>query len=193
MELNRCMLFTGLLIAIILSDSIIFFAADNARDLYSNWIINITSAVAAALAILIVYRQRFSTLHGKAHAALAVGLSLWFCAEVIWAMYEIVWDIVAPVPSVADYLWLLAYGFLAFYLFATYKEFSKRFKFSKKVLVVSIIGVVIFVSYIIGLTTSLSVLSTPRSIAMFVVMIAYPTLDAILVVPAIVILLDIRN
>jgi branched-chain amino acid transport system substrate-binding protein len=187
------MLFTGLIIAIILSDSIIFFAADIARDLYSNWIINITSAVAAALAILIVYRQRFSTLHGKAHAALAVGLVLWFCAEVIWAMYEIVWDIVAPVPSVADYLWLLAYGFLAFYLFATYKEFNKRFKFSKKVLVASIIGVVIFVSYIIGLTSSLSVLSTPRSIAMFVVMIAYPTLDAILMVPAIVILLDIRN
>ena len=187
------MLFTGLIIAIILSDSIIFFAADIAKDLYSNWIINITSAVAAALAILIVYRQRFSTLHGKAHAALAVGLVLWFFAEVIWAMYEIVWDIVAPVPSVADYLWLLAYGFLAFYLFATYKEFNKRFKFSKKVLVASIIGVVIFVSYIIGLTTSLSVLSTPRSISMFVVMIAYPTLDAILMVPAIVILLDIRN
>lgn len=193
MELNRRILFTGLVIAIILSDSIIFLATDKSRDFYSNWIININSAIAAALAIFIVFRQKFHTLHGKAHAALAIGLSLWLCAEIIWAMYEIVWQIVAPVPSVADYLWLSAYGFLAYYLFATYKEFNKKFRFSKKVLIASIIGGVIFVTYIIGLTTSLSVLSTPRSIAMFSVMIAYPTMDAILMVPAIVILLDIRK
>ncbi len=193
MELNRRILFTGLVIAIILSDSIIFLATDKSRDFYSNWIININSAIAAALAIFIVFRQKFHTLHGKAHAALAIGLSLWLCAEIIWAMYEIVWQIVAPVPSVADYLWLSAYGFLAYYLFATYKEFNKKFRFSKKVLIASIIGGVIFVTYIIGLTTSLSVLSTPRSIAMVSVMIAYPTMDAILMVPAIVILLDIRN
>jgi len=192
-ELNRRILFTGLVIAIILSDSIIFLATDKSRDFYSNWIININSAIAAALAIFIVFRQKFHTLHGKAHAALAIGLSLWLCAEIIWAMYEIVWQIVAPVPSVADYLWLSAYGFLAYYLFATYKEFNKKFRFSKKVLIASIIGGVIFVTYIIGVTTSLSVLSTPRSIAMFSVMIAYPTMDAILMVPAIVILLDIRK
>ena len=193
MELNRRILFTGLVIAIILSDSIIFLATDKSRDFYSNWIININSAIAAALAIFIVFRQKFHTLHGKAHAALAIGLSLWLCAEIIWAMYEIVWQIVAPVPSVADYLWLSAYGFLAYYLFATYKEFNKKFRFSKKALIASIIGGVIFVTYIIGVTTSLSVLSTPRSIAMFSVMIAYPTMDAILMVPAIVILLDIRK
>jgi branched-chain amino acid transport system substrate-binding protein len=182
-----------LVLSIILSDSIIFLATDKSRDFYSNWIININSAIAAALAIFIVFRQKFHTLHGKAHAALAIGLSLWLCAEIIWAMYEIVWQIVAPVPSVADYLWLSAYGFLAYYLFATYKEFNKKFRFSKKVLIASIIGGVIFVTYIIGVTTSLSVLSTHRSLAMFGVMIAYPTLDAILMVPAIVILLDIRK
>ena len=193
MELNRRILFTGLVLSIILSDSIIFLATDKSRDFYSNWIININSAIAAALAIFIVFRQKFRTLHGKAHAALAIGLSLWLCAEIIWAMYEIVWQIVAPVPSVADYLWLSAYGFLAYYLFATYKEFNKKFRFSKKVLIASIIGGVIFVTYIIGVTTSLSVLSTHRSLAMFGVMIAYPTLDAILMVPAIVILLDIRK
>jgi branched-chain amino acid transport system substrate-binding protein len=192
-ELNRRILFTGLVLSIILSDSIIFLATDKSRDFYSNWIININSAIAAALAIFIVFRQKFRTLHGKAHAALAIGLSLWLCAEIIWAMYEIVWQIVAPVPSVADYLWLSAYGFLAYYLFATYKEFNKKFRFSKKVLIASIIGGVIFVTYIIGVTTSLSVLSTHRSLAMFGVMIAYPTLDAILMVPAIVILLDIRK
>lgn len=108
-------------------------------------------------------------------------------------MYEIVWHVVAPISSVADYLWLSANGFLAYYLFGTYKEFNKKFRFSKKVLIASIVGVVIFVTYTIGVTTSLSVLSTPRSIAMFTVMIAYPTLDAILMVPAIVILLDIRR
>ena len=44
-----------------------------------------------------------------------------------------------PVPSIADYLWLFAYGFLAYYLFSTYREFKTKLKFSKKALIISII------------------------------------------------------
>ena len=131
--------------------------------------------------------------HSKSHVALAIGLSLWLCADLIWAMYEIVLEIVPPVPSAADFVWLSAYGFLAYYLYATYIEFHKKFQFSSRILVASIIGCGIFLAYIIALTSSLSVLSTPRGIAMFVVIIAYPIMDAVLMVPAIVILLNFRK
>jgi hypothetical protein len=76
------------------------------------------------------------------------GFSL-MAADFVWAIYQLVIDIVPPMPS-ADYLWLCAYGFLGYYLFSTYKEFQKKFNFGRKVLVASVIGKAIFLRYIIA-------------------------------------------
>jgi len=122
-----------------------------------------------------------------------VGLVLWLSADIIWAIYQLVLDIVPPIPSAADYLWLGAYGFLGYYLFMTYKEFQKKFNFGRKALIASLIGNAIFLSYIIALTVNLSVLSTSRGIEMFAVIVAYPILDATLMIPAIVILVEFRK
>jgi branched-chain amino acid transport system substrate-binding protein len=120
-------------------------------------------------------------------------LVLWLSADIIWAIYQLVLDIVPPIPSAADYLWLGAYGFLGYYLFMTYKEFQKKFNFGRKALIASVIGNAIFLIYIIALTVNLSVLSTPRGIEMFAVIVAYPILDATLMIPAIVILVEFRK
>jgi branched-chain amino acid transport system substrate-binding protein len=120
-------------------------------------------------------------------------LILWLSADIIWAVYQLVLDIVPPIPSAADYLWLGAYGFLGYYLFMTYKEFQKKFNFGRKALIVSIIGTSIFLGYIVALTVNLSVLSTSRGIEMFAVIVAYPILDATLMIPAIVILVEFRK
>ena len=118
---------------------------------------------------------------------------LWLSADIIWAIYQLVLDVVPPIPSAADYLWLGAYGFLGYYLFMTYKEFQKKFNFGRKALIASVIGNAIFLGYIIALTVNLSVLSTSRGIEMFAVIVAYPILDAILMIPAIVILVEFRK
>ena len=122
-----------------------------------------------------------------------MGLVLWLSADIVWAIYQLVLDIVPPMPSAADYLWLCAYGFLGYYLLATYKEFQKKFNFGRKVLVASVIGNAIFLCYIIALTANLSVLSSSRGIQMFAFIIAYPILDSVLMVPAIVILVEFRK
>jgi branched-chain amino acid transport system substrate-binding protein len=199
-RLTRKSLFLGLVLAIIISDSFIYFAEIKTKAFYSSWIISINASTAAALAIFVVYRhlqqRRYNPQghhHSKSHVALAIGLSLWLCADLIWAIYEIVLEIVPPVPSAADFVWLSAYGFLAYYLYRTYIEFHKRFNFNTRILVASIIGCGIFLTYIITLTSSLSVLSSPRGIAMFAVIIAYPIMDAVLMVPAIVILVNFRK
>ncbi|MGA8844895.1 MAG: hypothetical protein WB511_15025 [Nitrososphaeraceae archaeon] len=198
-KLTRKSLFLGLILAIVISDSFIYFAEIKTKAFYSSWIISINASTAAALAIFVVYRHMRQRSHhpqdhhSKTHVALAIGLSLWLCADIIWAMYEIVLEIVPPVPSAADFVWLSAYSFLAYYLYATFIEFHKKFNFSNRILVASIIGCGIFLAYIITLTSSLSVLSTPRGIAMFAVIIAYPIMDAVLMVPAIVILSNFRK
>jgi branched-chain amino acid transport system substrate-binding protein len=200
MKLTRKSLFFGLILAILISDSFIYFSEIKTKAFYSSWIISINASTAAALAIFVVYkymRQRSlhpqDDHHSKSHVALAIGLSLWLCADLIWAIYESVLEIVPPVPSAADLVWISAYGFLAYYLYSTYIEFHKKFKFSSRILVASIIGCGIFLAYIISLTSTLSVLSTPRGISMFAVIIAYPIMDAVLMVPALVILLNFRN
>jgi branched-chain amino acid transport system substrate-binding protein len=199
-KLTRRNLFLGLILAIVISDSFIYFAQVQTKAFYSSWIISINASTAAVLAIFVVYRHMQQRRHNpqdhhhsKSHVALATGLSLWLCADLIWATYEIVLEIVPPVPSAADFAWLSAYGFLAYYLYSTYIEFHNRFNFNKRVLVASIIGCGIFLTYIIALTTNLSVLSSPRGIAMFAVIIAYPIMDAVLMVPAIVILVNFRK
>jgi ABC-type branched-subunit amino acid transport system substrate-binding protein len=198
--LTRKSLFVGLVLAIVISDSFIYFAQIQTKAFYSSWIISINASTAAALAIFVVYRHTQQRRrhqqdhdHSKSHLALAIGLSLWLCADLIWATYEIVLEIVPPVPSAADFVWLSAYAFLAYYLYSTYIEFHKRFNFNTKILAASIIGCGIFLTYIVALTSGLSVLSSPRGIAMFAVIIAYPIMDAVLMVPAIVILLNFRK
>jgi ABC-type branched-subunit amino acid transport system substrate-binding protein len=175
------------------SCSIIFFAETNSKEFYSNWIIIINASIASSLAIFLVYKLKFHGLHGKTHAALAAGLVLWLSADIVWAIYQLVLDIVPPMPSAADYLWLCGYGFLGYYLFMTYKEFQKKFNFGRKALVVSIIGNAIFLSYMIALTANLSVLTSSKGIQMFEFVVAYPILDSILMVPAIVILVEFRK
>jgi hypothetical protein len=163
-KLTRKSLFLGLIVAIIISDSFIYFAEVKTKAFYSSWIISINASTAAALAVFVVYRHMQQRSHhpqdhhhSKSHVALAIGLSLWLCADIIWAIYEIVLEIVPPVPSAADFVWLSAYGFLAYYLYSTYIEFHKRFNFNTKILAASIIGCGIFLTYIITLTSSLSV------------------------------------
>jgi len=191
MLLNAKIVFLVLIITIMSADSIIIFAEEESKVFYSNWIIISGASVAVGLAVYVVYRQKLKGLHGKTHAAIAIGLSLWLCANIVWAIYEIVLDIVPPVPSLADVFWLSAYGFFAYHLISVYKEYNE--KFHKSVLIASIIGSTLFLGYLILFTASVSVLTTERGIIMFSVVIAYPILNSILTVLAIVILTGFRK
>src|ERR687888_1001614 len=140
-NISRRTLFIGVLVAIIISDSIIFFAEIKSKTLYSNWIISINASIAAFLAVFLLYiRKNIPGEYKDTRIALAIGLSLWLCADLIWATYEIVLEVVTPVPSAADFIWLSAYGFLAYYLFRTYIQFHKKFRFKTRALVLTVVG-----------------------------------------------------
>jgi branched-chain amino acid transport system substrate-binding protein len=109
----------------------------------------------------------------------------------IWAYYEIVLDIVSPVPSLADLFLLSAYGFLIYRLINVYRSLSHNI--NKKILFLIISGTGLFLIYILNLTLELSELSNFRGLMLFIVTIAYPTLNSILTVLALMILLGIKN
>lgn len=186
-RITPSLLLLGLIVSATAANSMIFFAGVETRIMYSELIIIASASIAAFLGILLAYRQILhNRSHSKAYICLAIGLVLWLCADIIWAIYELVFRVAAPIPSLSDILWLAGYPFFAYNLIATYRLFNKRF--NKGVLISSIIGNVIFLAYLITLTIGLSDFSSQGSVSMFAILIAYPIMNALLTIPALSIL-----
>jgi hypothetical protein len=183
--------------SIILTNSFIIFTQGEDRLFYSNWTINITAAVAFAFAIMAAYRQKAQGLQGKAYASLAIGLGLWLVAELIWTYFELGLQIDTPFPSLADVFWLVAYGFLAYPLYRIYKFTSKETVRSTAAIIVSL-ALAITLGYLVNLTVNVSEISYSQKqqsedIILLLVSIVYPILDAVLVVPAVLVLWAVRT
>jgi uncharacterized YccA/Bax inhibitor family protein len=111
--LNPIYFFLGVIITIVIGNSFIIFAESDSKVIYSNWILIINSLIAVGLSamILIKDKDREEGEVDKANILLAVGLVFWFIANIIWAYYELVLDIVSPVPSLADLSYCRRMGF----------------------------------------------------------------------------------
>ncbi|HKI09257.1 MAG TPA: ABC transporter substrate-binding protein [Nitrososphaeraceae archaeon] len=176
-----------------IGNSFIIFAESDSKVIYSNWILIINSLIAVGLSamILIKDKDREEGEVDKANILLAVGLAFWFIANIIWAYYELVLDIVSPVPSLADLFLLSAYGFLIYRLTIVYRKIGHTT--NKKILFLIVIGTGLFLIYILNLTLENTETSNFRGLMLFVVTIAYPTLNSILTVLALMVLLGIKN
>jgi branched-chain amino acid transport system substrate-binding protein len=191
---SRRSLFLGIVVIITITTSIIFFANVEAREHYSHWIISISASATAILAFLIIFQQkRYHGLIEKADLALVIALGLSLSAETLWAIYEIVLEVVPPVPSLADALSLSAYASLGYYVFSTYLRYHKQFHFSHITTVAAIIASAIFLTFIITQTLSFADFSSYREAAIFSVIIAYPILDAIIIVPSFLIVVNYKK
>lgn len=158
------------------------FEDKTALLVFSDYSINAAAGAALVLSIAIVYRQKLGGLHGKTYAAFAVGLALWFAAEVIQTYYEIGTEDEVPYPSLADALWLAGYGPFGYHLFATYRFFNKSARPHSLVIVVATTAA------IFGLFVPITVLSSSLfsdGLLELIVNVMYPSLDAALIVPAI--------
>jgi branched-chain amino acid transport system substrate-binding protein len=192
--LNPIYFFLGVIITIVIGNSFIIFAESDSKVIYSNWILIINSLIAVGLSAMILIKDK-DREEGeevdKANILLAVGLIFWFIANLIWAYYELVLDIVSPVPSLADVFLLSAYGFLIYRLMIVYKKIGRPT--NKKFLYLIVIGTGLFLIYILNLTLENTETSTYRGLMLFVVTIAYPTLNSVLTVLALMVLLGIKN
>jgi hypothetical protein len=141
--------------------------------------------------------------------SLAAGLILWFAAEVIWAYYQVWFGIDNPFPSIADALWLFGYGFFIHHLYKVLNSIGVRTtttatgsNHNYKDIVISIIVVVVIASsyvasiFIFGISSSnlfSGQLNNYKDIIGFLISIAYPILDGIMLVLAARILWSLRR
>ena len=191
---TKRILFFGVILATTIACSLIFLAKVETRGYNAQWILSITAAIPASLSVIILYQQkRHNGFIEKADFALAVALVLSLCATILWAVYEIILEVVPPVPSVADALSITAYFFLSFYVYSTYHRFYKVFHFSKKQLIAAVIAISIFLFFTIFYTESLIEVSSSRGSAILSIIIIYPVMDAIIMVPSFLILVNYRK
>lgn len=150
-------------------------------------IFTISSAV--AISIIVIIRQGIAGIFGRAYLFLFIGILLWLLAEVTWAYYELGLAIERPFPSIADVFWLAGYGPLGYHLFSMSRFYGRGTKKIKVVLVG--ISVAIFSGlYIFALSNVSELGGEPDALIGFAVSTAYPVLDAILFVPAILIVMN---
>src|SRR5688572_1546631 len=160
--------FLGVIITIVVGNSVIFFAESDRKIVFSNWILIINSLTAAGLSAMILLKDKDSDKGGdKTNILLTLGLIFWFIANIIWAYYEVVLDIVSPVPSLADFFLLSAYVFLIYRLLIIRKKLSHII--DKKIMYLMIALTGLFLAYILNLTLDLTLTSNFRGTMLFIV------------------------
>jgi hypothetical protein len=181
--------------AIIVSNSFIVFSNQDSRDFFTNWSIITAASAALSLSIIAVitaYKRRIERFFVYAQIIFTVGLALWLVAEVTWAYYQLVLEIGTPFPSTADAFWLSGYGFFTYFMFRIYNFLNKANE--KFIAVLVSLATAIILGYILNLTFGIAdLLSAQEGSLAWVISIAYPILDGILLVPAVLILWSLRG
>jgi hypothetical protein len=198
-ERKEFLWYCGLILSITITNSFIFFSNPETRVFYTNTTVGVTSGVALLSVLLLIFKQRnLKVQFNKAFISLAVGLFLWFIAEVLWGYYQIGLKIDVPFPSSADALWLIGYPFLIvhlYYILNLLKKAKKKIDTIKvsHIVLMSLALVAVF-GYTLGIVFGINFNNT---LLLFnlgnIISIAYPVLDALLIVPAGVILWDLRR
>lgn len=181
--------------AIIVSNSFIVFSNPDSRDFFTNWSIITAASAALSLSIIVVitaYKRRMDRFFVYAQIIFALGLALWLVAEVTWAYYQLVLQIGTPFPSSADAFWLSGYGFFTCFMFRIYNLLNKGNE--KFIAVLVSLATAIILGYILNLTFGIAdLLSAQEGSLAWLISIAYPILDGILLVPGVLILWSLRG
>ena len=176
---------------IILVNAFIFLSSISTRVIYTNLTINVTAATALCAAIIVLVRQiRVHSEYSKTFGFLTVGLGLWFTAEIIWTYYQLGLGVETPFPSLADVFWLAGYVPLTYHLYRIYNTVTIKVTDRDTMIVISAI-VAPILAFLLYLVFSLSV--QPQDMLGLIINLTYPVLDAMLLIPAIVILWSFRR
>jgi hypothetical protein len=186
--------------SIVVVNSLIIFATDeNSRFYMATLTTAVTSGVAFAIALIMVYKykmkqdrtvpRQFRIRQNIMHFSICTFLGLWFVAQLTWSLFEQQ----SPTPSVKDILWLIGYGLFGYFLYSLLYNFRKELE----VLTVVIIAITVTISlaYIVLIISSVSSLLVfqKQELSITTLTIVYPILDAILLVPAVLILWIQKN
>lgn len=177
-----------LIASVLLAYLLIILSPVDKKGLLIDIIKPTSAAIATAFSLVVLYRQKTDGIIGKAFTLLAAGLTLFLIGELISSYNDIALRIENSLPSIAYVFWTIAYGPIFYFVFKMYYFLGASHSKTHQILI-CIIGAV-FLTYFITLTSQNAEFSTQRGIASFLISIAYPVLDVVLIVPSALILLN---
>ena len=190
-KLTLKILILGLILSAIIANSVIVFSDPHKKHSTAIWILNITAAVASSLAIIAVCRHGVHGLHGKSYLFLTLGLISWFSAELTLLYYYYALHIEEQrLISLTDGFWFAGYLFLALHLLTVLRSLRGTIK-PRVVVIVSIVTVLFVIYNVFNLVSSEFLVDV--DLAAFIVTIAYPILDLMLIIPSAIILVSLRR
>ncbi len=153
------------------------YVGQYAATVTSNTVNLIVSAPLVALSILLVFRNGIRGNFGRAWIFFAAFAVLWFTAERIWTLYELVYQ-VSPWPSEADFFWLAGYPPYFAFAFFYMRSFGKSI--SAKLVAAAVATVLMVLAFIIYATSEehSGLSDYERALAL-----SYPVADAISLLP----------
>ncbi len=191
------------------------------RTILADWLVVVCAGAVVAVSVAVLYRQKFRGLYGRTYGVMAIGLLLWFSAE-MFATIENYWVTSelnpsrGPIasastslqPSIADAIWLAGYGFFAYFLFRIMIHFSRSINLRVLVIVAIATAITAFIlAQSITYYYALHGVSSPfsgadsavdtnsdigKAISLFL-HIEYPVLDLMLIIPALVVLSGVKD
>ena len=180
----------------LITNSIIIFADSSSKHPFALIGLDVTAAIASSLGIIAIWRYKLKGHHGKSYFFLTLGLISWLCADIALTYYYFGRGIkYHPVTSAVDAFWFAGYRFFAAHFFITLKFLRIRIYNNNNgiVIIISSIASASFLIYTVTRTLiSFEFHSFTDTIALLV-NITYPILDSILIVPATIILLNLRK
>jgi hypothetical protein len=202
-----------LILVLSLATSILLFVGSDLKNAVDDIMTDCVALVALSASIIIVFRQSIIkyvlSANNKALLFIMIGLSLWTSAEITFTYYQLVLNVKNPFPTVADIFWLLGY---AMFILALYKILLVNFRKTNlavtRVLEIDIHRHKFSISTITGAAVAVTILSyTFASILVgsnllkldligitdFIISVAYPVLDIIMLVPALLIVWGLRR
>ena len=190
-KLTLKILILGLTLSAIIANSVIVFSDPHKKHSTAIWILNITAAVASSLAIIAVCRHGVHGLHGKSYLFLTLGLISWFSAELTLLYYYYALHIEEQrLISLTDGFWFAGYLFLALHLLTVLRSLRGTIK-PRVVVIVSIVTVLFVIYNVFNLASSEFLVDV--DFAAFIVTVAYPILDLMLIIPSAIILVSLRR
>ena len=190
-KLTLKILILGLILSAIIANSVIVFSDPYKKHSTAIWVLNITGAVASSLAIIAVCRHGIHGLHGKSYLLLTLGLVSWFSADLTLLYYYYALHIEEQrLISLTDGFWFAGYVFLALHLFTVLRSLRGTIK-PRVVVIVSIVTVLFVIYNVFNLASSEFLVDV--DFAAFIVTIAYPILDLMLIIPSAIILVSLRR
>jgi len=143
-------------------------------------------AAATILSLVVFAKQGYKGLFGRAYTALMAGLILYLAAEVTWSYYEIGINEEIPFPSLADAFFLAGYAGFGYFQFSLFKFYRRGIK--RAVFYIVIPSVIILSFLLLESLISLYDLSNEKDLITVLLSVAYPILDTVIFVPAILII-----